>query len=88
MANFYVGSTKYTAVAQWSATHTFAAGAIVRQLASPAVGSERCFQTAAGGVSGSSEPTWVLTAGSTSPTDSSITDWVEITGKAAKNGAK
>lgn len=86
MANWYVGSTKYTAVAQWAALHTYAAGAIVRQLSAPSAGNERCFQTAAGGVSAAAEPTWVLTQGSSSPTDGTITDWKEITGLAAKNG--
>lgn len=86
MSNWYIGSTKYTAVAQWAATTVYAANSIVRQLLAPAVGSERCFQTTAGGTSGGSEPSWVLTAGGTSPTDGTITDWKEITGQAAKNG--
>jgi hypothetical protein len=83
MADMYVGSVEYTAVAQWAALHVYAAGAIVRQLAAPAVGSERCFRTAAGGTSGAAEPAWVLTAGAASPTDGTVTDWTEVTGKEA-----
>lgn len=82
MSTQYVGSVQYAAVAQWAASHTYAAGAIVRQLAAPAAGNERCFRTALGGVSAASEPTWVLTAGAASPTDGTVTDWVEVTGNA------
>lgn len=84
MANVYVGSVEYTAVAAWAATHAYAANAIVRQTA-PAVGSERVFKTTAGGTSGGAEPVWVTTAGSTTtPADGTIptgaTGWVEVTG--------
>lgn len=78
--NYGNGSTTgYYAVAQWAATHTYAAASIVRQLATPAVGSERCFRTTAGGVSGATEPTWVLTKGGTTSGDGTVT-WVEVTG--------
>lgn len=73
-------STGYYAVAQWAAAHTYGAGSIVRQLAAPSVGNERCFRTAAGGISSAVEPTWVLTKGSSSPTDGTVTDWLEVTG--------
>lgn len=81
MSNWYCGSTKYTAVAQWAANTVYGAGAIVRQLAAPAVGSERCFRTALGGTShATTEPIWVTTKGAAQPTDGTITDWVECTG--------
>jgi hypothetical protein len=80
VANYYVNSVAYAAVAQWAAGHGFAAGSIVRQLATPALGSERCFRTAAGGTSGGSEPAWVLSQGAAQPTDGTITDWLEVTG--------
>lgn len=86
MATQYVSSVAYTSVAQWAAAHTYAAGAIVRQLAAPTTGNERVFQTAAGGISGATEPAWVLTAGSSSPSDGTVTDWKEITGQEAKQG--
>jgi len=86
MAVWYCGSTKHTAVAQWAANTAYGAGSIVRQLAAPAVGSERCFRTAAGGTSHATiEPVWVLTKGSASPADGTITDWTEITGDDAYN---
>lgn len=86
MANHYVSSTKYTAVTQWAASTSIAAGSYRRQLAAPAVGSERVFYTALGGTSGGTEPTWVLTAGAAQPADNTITDWIEVTGKAIHNG--
>ena len=88
MANWYVDSVAYTAVAQWQAAHVYAAGSIVRQLAAPSVGNERCFRTSAGGTShATTEPVWVLTKGSSSPTDNTITDWVEVTGNETYQGA-
>src|SRR5689334_10732578 len=84
MANWYVNSVAYTAVAQWAANATVPAGGIRRQLAAPSAGNERCFRTAAGGTSGSTEPVWVLTHAATSPTDGTITDWVECTGAEAR----
>jgi len=81
MANWYLGSTKHTAIAQWAANTVYGAGSIVRQLAAPAVNSERCFRTAAGGTShATTEPIWVLTKGAAQPADGTITDWVEVTG--------
>lgn len=83
MSNWYISSAGYTAVAQWAAGHTYAAGAIVRPLAAPNVGSERCFRTPAGGVSAGSEPVWNLAQGSTQPADNTVT-WVECTGAEAR----
>lgn len=79
MSDWYVSSVAYTAVTQWSATTAFATGAIVRQLATPATNSERCFRVTAGGGgnSGGSEPTWVLTSNGTT-TDGALT-WTECT---------
>ena len=50
----------------------------------------RCFRTSAGGTSGTVEPVWVTTKGSTTtPADGTIptgaTGWVEVTGSAAYN---
>lgn len=71
-------------VAQWAPSHVYAAGSIVRQLAIPGIGSERCFRTAAGGTSAGSEPAWNLAQGSSQPTDNTITDWTECTGAEAR----
>src|SRR5882672_9933475 len=81
MTNWYISSGQYTAVAQWQNAHAFGAGSIVRQLAAPAIGNERCFRTTAGGTSGGSEPVWNLGFGATT-TDNTIT-WVEVTGQQA-----
>lgn len=83
MATQYVSSVAYTAVAQWAASTVYAAGAIVRQSGTVTQGNERCFRTAAGGTSGSTQPTWVLTEGAASPTDGTVTDWTEVTGQQA-----
>lgn len=83
MTTQYIGSPEYTAVAAWAAGTVYGAGAIVRQLAAPAVGSERCFRTTAGGTAAGSEPAWTLTHGG-STTDNTVT-WVEVTGNATYN---
>ena len=82
--NWYVSSVAYAAVAQWAASPTtYSVGNIVRQLATPTVGSERCFRCSAitTGVSGSSEPTWTITHNGTT-SDSGVT-WIECTGQEA-----
>lgn len=89
MANWYcrdTGTLGYSAVAKWAALTTYAVGAIVRQLAAPSVGNERCFRASSitTGISGAAEPTWVLTKGSTT-SDAGVT-WTEITGTNIYNG--
>lgn len=84
MADWYNSSVAYAAIAAWQATHTYAVGNIVRQLATPTVGNERCFRVSAitTGISGAVEPTWVLTkAGTTSET---TVTWIECTGNSAQ----
>lgn len=87
MSTQYVSSVGYAAVAAWAASHTYAAGSIVRQLAAPALGNERCFRTANGGTTTTGEPAWVLTAGSSSPGDGTVLDWVECTGIQARQAS-
>lgn len=81
MSNLYCSSAAYTAVAQWAASTAYAVGQIVRQLATPTVGNERCFRCSAAGTSGSAEPSWALSKGATT-TDGSVT-WTEVTGQEA-----
>src|SRR3954470_14971670 len=87
---FYVNfgngsSTGYYAVTAWATGATIAAGAIRRQLAAPAVGSERVFVCiVAGTTHATTEPTWVITRGGKT-TDNTVT-WQECTGIAALNG--
>lgn len=87
MATWYGSSVAYTAVTQWAALTTLAVGAIRRQLAAPAVNSERCFRVSAitTGITGAAEPTWTLTKAGTT-TDSGVT-WTECTGNSAQNTA-
>lgn len=82
---WYCGSTKWTAVTAWAALTITAAGAIVRQLAAPAVGSERVFVCIVAGTTGAAEPTWIITKGAKTTTDGTVT-WMECTGRAGVNG--
>jgi hypothetical protein len=81
MANHYVGSVQHAAVMQWAASTAFSLGSLVRQLAAPAVGSERVFRVTTAGTSGASEPAWNTNEGATTG-DNTIT-WTEVTGQEA-----
>lgn len=83
-AYLYVGSDKYASVAAWANGTVYAAGALVRQLATPAVNSERVFVCIVAGTSGGSEPSWTLTKGAKT-TDNTVT-WQECTGQPPVNG--
>lgn len=85
MANWYVSSVGYAAVAQWAATTAYSVGQIVRQLAAPAAGSERCFRCSTGGTSGGAEPSWNLAQSGTT-NDGSVV-WTECTGQEAYQSA-
>jgi hypothetical protein len=78
-------STGYYSVAQWAATHVYAAGAAVRQLAAPTVGNERVFVCIIAGTSLGAEPTWVVTRGAKTVEAAGPT-WMEMTGVAGLNG--
>lgn len=86
MSSRFIGSVKYAAVAAWAATTAYTVGQIVRQLATPSVGNERCFVCIAAGTSGGSEPSWGLTKGAKT-TDNTAT-WQEITGLPSMNAYK
>lgn len=73
-------STGYYAVTAWATGATIAAGAVRRQLAAPAVGSERVFVAiVAGTTHATTEPTWTVTRGAKT-TDNTVT-WQEATGQ-------
>lgn len=78
-------STGYYAVAQWTALTAYAAGQLIRQLAAPAVGSERVFVCIVAGTTLASEPSWTLTRGAKTAEAAGPT-WQECTGIAGING--
>jgi|1185.fasta_scaffold10828_2 hypothetical protein len=78
MANWYCSSVAYTAVAQFAISHAYVIGDIVRQLAAPSVGNERCFRCTTAGTSAGSEPSWTLTKAAT--TTSNTATFTEVTG--------
>lgn len=79
MASWYVGSVSYTAITQWAALTAYIVGDIRRQLAAPAVGSERAFRCTTAGTSGAAEPTWTITEGATTNDGTAV--WTEVTGQ-------
>lgn len=83
MALWYVSSVGWTAVAQWAATTAYSVGDLRRQLAAPAVDSERVFRCTTAGTSGASEPSWNLAKGATTSDDTVV--WTEVTGNATYN---
>lgn len=72
MTLYYCSSAKYTAVTQFAITHLYSVGDIVRQLAVPTVGNERCFRCTTGGTSGGTEAAWALGNGSTTTQGTAI----------------
>jgi hypothetical protein len=88
MAVWYLendGTHGWSAVAQWAALTAYTVGNIIRQLATPAVNSERCFVCVVAGTSLAAEPTWTLTKGATTAESLGPT-WKECTGQASVNG--
>ena len=80
-ANWYVGSTKWSAVSIWVALTSYSVGDLRRQtaaLGTLTVGNERVFRCTTAGVSGAAEPTWVLTKGATTTDATAV--WTEVTG--------
>jgi hypothetical protein len=79
MANWYISSVGWNAVAAWAASTVYALGQYVRQSAAVTVGNERVFKCTTAGTSGASEPAWNLTGGATTADGTVV--WTEVTGK-------
>lgn len=78
MANWYVSTTKHTAITQWAATTAYSVGDIRRQLAAPSYGQDRAFRCTTAGTSGGSEPAWNTSKGATTADNTVV--WTEVTG--------
>lgn len=75
----------WSAVTAWATGASKAAGALVRQLATPSVNNERVFVAiVAGTTHATTEPTWGVTKGAKT-TDNTVT-WQEVTGQPGVNG--
>jgi hypothetical protein len=70
-------------VPQFQASHAYSPGQLIRQLATPAVGSERVFVCIVGGTSGT-EPSWTVTRGAKNTSTTPV--FQECTGASAVNG--
>jgi len=89
MAYWYVNygdgsTTGYYGVTQWSATTAKTVSSIVRQLAVPTNGNERCFVCVVAGTTGAAEPAWNLTP--QARTIDGTANWIECTGQQFSNG--
>ena len=80
-----VSTGGWFAVTPWAATTAVAVGALRRQLAAPAVNSERVFVCTTAGTTGSTEPTWVITRGARTTAVGTVS-WLVCTGAAPVNG--
>lgn len=82
MASFYVSSVGWSAVASWPASTAVTLGQYYRQLATPAVDSERVWKVTTAGTTGGTEPAWNLTAGTTTTSGTAV--FTECTGREAE----
>lgn len=64
MTLYYCSTAQYAAVAPFAITHAYSVGDLVRQLATPTFGNERCFRCTTAGTSGGTEAAWALGNGS------------------------
>lgn len=80
--NVYVSMTKWLAVAQFQISHAYTLGQYIRQLATPAYGSERVFKCTTAGTSGGSEPSWNL--GNNATTTTGTATFTQVGGQEAE----
>ncbi len=88
MADWYCNygngtSTGYFAVAQFAVLTPYSVGNIIRQLAAPTLGNERCFRCTTLGTTGASESAWNLTKGATTTQGTAV--FTEVTGNSTYN---
>ena len=79
MADWFVSSVAYAAIAQWAASHAYSIGDIVRPLTAPAAGHAYAFRVTTAGTS-TTEPTWPTANNSTVTAGATFTN---VSGQAA-----
>jgi len=82
MANWYVSSVKYAAIAQFAISTAYTVGQLVRQLAAPTAANARVFKCTTAGTSAGTEPTWNLGDGAT--TTSGTATFTQVAGREAE----
>lgn len=84
MADWYISSTAYAAVPQWTASHAYSVGNFVRGLATPSAGRGYVFRCTTAGTSGTSEPPWASYGGNNNllAGDGGVS-WTNVTGQGA-----
>jgi hypothetical protein len=85
VANGYVSSVAWAAIAQFAASTAYTVGQYIRQLATPTYGNERVFKCTVAGTTAGSEPTWNLGGGAT--TTSGTATFTQVGGREAEQQA-
>lgn len=85
MANWYVSSVKFAAIAQWAASTAYSVGDYRRRLTGGTSGALRVFKCTTAGTSGGTEPTW--NAGDGANTNDGTVVWQQIGGREAEQAA-
>lgn len=80
MADWYVSSANYTALAVWQATHAYVIGDLIKPTV-PAFNAQHVYRCTTAGNSAASEPTWsTATTNNSIRTDGTVT-WTNVAGQ-------
>lgn len=82
MANWYVSSVKFAAIAQWAASTAYSVGDYRRRLTGESSSAQRVFKCITAGTSGGTEPTWVTSDGGN--TNDGTVVWQQVAGREAE----
>lgn len=85
MANWYVSSVKFAAIAQWAASTAYSVGDYRRRLTGEANSTQKVFKCTTAGTSGGTEPAW--NTGDGGNTNDGTVVWQQIGGREAEQAA-